>query len=95
MLMPSDPTALNDFPTDPYIGEPYVMFAGTPFQHLMIPLPGYYDFTPSIMNAIPEIDLSVLDHSSNEWKIGAFSSAWYVVQIAYTVSTIHIGRFNT
>ena len=43
MLMPKDPTALAaPYSTDFSIGAPYVMFQGSPYVHLMIPLSGYY-----------------------------------------------------
>ena len=46
MLMPKDPTSLEKFSTDFTTGAPYVMFAGTDFAHLMIPMPGYYQYQP-------------------------------------------------
>ena len=46
MLMPKDPTSLANYPTDFTTGAPYVMFAGTPYAHLMIPVQGYYKFQP-------------------------------------------------
>ena len=46
MLMPKDPTSLKKFSTDFTTGAPYVMFAGTDFAHLMIPMPGYYQYQP-------------------------------------------------
>ena len=46
MLMPKDPTSLENFSTDFTTGAPYVMFAGTDFAHLMIPMPGYYQYQP-------------------------------------------------
>ena len=46
MLMPKDPATLVDYPTDFTIGAPYVMFPGTPYAHLMIPVPGYYQYQP-------------------------------------------------
>lgn len=40
MLLVPDPTSLGKFPTTPSPkGGPYVMWAGTPYAHLMIPLP--------------------------------------------------------
>ena len=38
MLILPDTTALAGIPTDPANGGPWVMFAGTPFAHVMIPL---------------------------------------------------------
>ena len=46
MLMPKDPTSLEKFSTDFTTGASYVMFAGTDFAHLMIPMPGYYQYQP-------------------------------------------------
>jgi len=40
MLMPKDPTSLANYPTDFTAGAPYVMFPGTPYAHLMIPVAG-------------------------------------------------------
>ena len=36
ILAPAD--MLNAFPTDPYNGGPYVMWKGTPYAHLMVPV---------------------------------------------------------
>ena len=46
MLMPKDPATLAHFPTDFTTGAPYVMFAGTDYAHLMIPVTGYYQYQP-------------------------------------------------
>ena len=46
MLMPMDPSSLDNTTTDFTTGSPYVMFKGTPYVHLMIPVSGYYDFQP-------------------------------------------------
>ena len=46
MLMPKDPSSLEGQTTDFTSGSPYVMFKGTPYVHLMIPLEGYYDYQP-------------------------------------------------
>ncbi len=46
MLMPKDPRSLDNFPTDFTVGAPYVMFANTDYAHLMIPMPGYYQYQP-------------------------------------------------
>jgi len=46
MLMPKDPSSLDGQTTDYTTGAPYVMFKGTKFVHLMIPLDGYYDYQP-------------------------------------------------
>ncbi len=37
MVIQPDPAALEGLPTDPHHGGPYVMWAGTPFVHVMIP----------------------------------------------------------
>ncbi len=47
MLMPKDPESLKNFTTDFRKGEPYVMFSGTVYAHLMIPVEGYYEYQPS------------------------------------------------
>lgn len=46
MLMPKDPTSMDNQTTDYTTGAPYVMFKGTPYVHMMIPLDGYYDYQP-------------------------------------------------
>ena len=46
MLMPKDPMTLKDFSSDFTTGAPYVMFAGTDYAHLMIPVQGYYQYQP-------------------------------------------------
>mgnify|MGYP007095111568 FL=1 len=45
MLMPKDPATIEKFSTDFMSGAPYVMFAGTDYAHLMIPVEGYYKYT--------------------------------------------------
>ena len=47
MLMPKDPSSLDGQSTDYTTGAPYVMFKGTPYVHLMIPMTGYYDYQPT------------------------------------------------
>jgi hypothetical protein len=47
MLMPKDPANLKNFSTDFTTGAPYVMFAGTDYAHLMIPVEGYYKYQPN------------------------------------------------
>ncbi len=44
MLMPKDPKTLENFTSDFSKGEPYVMFPGTDYAHLMIPVEGYYQY---------------------------------------------------
>ena len=46
MLMPKDPSTLDGQTTDFNTGAPYVMFAGTDYAHLMIPVEGYYKYQP-------------------------------------------------
>jgi hypothetical protein len=46
MLMPMDPASLAHFPTNFDTGAPYVMFSGTDYAHLMIPVAGYYQYQP-------------------------------------------------
>jgi hypothetical protein len=38
MLIVPDPAAIANLPTDPHNGGPWVMFKGTPYQHVMIPV---------------------------------------------------------
>jgi hypothetical protein len=38
MVLPPDPALLSAFPTDPKNGGPYVMWQGTPYAHLMVPV---------------------------------------------------------
>jgi hypothetical protein len=40
MLIVPDPAALEGMPTDPENGGPWVMWKGTPYAHVMIPVPG-------------------------------------------------------
>ena len=44
MLMPKDPASLKGQTTDFNSGGPYIMFEGTGYDHIMIPLEGYYDY---------------------------------------------------
>ena len=46
MLMPKDPSSLKGLTTDFNSGGPYIMFEGTGYDHVMIPLEGYYDYQP-------------------------------------------------
>jgi hypothetical protein len=38
MLIAPDPSLFEGLPTDPMEGGPYIMWAGTPFEHVMIPI---------------------------------------------------------
>jgi hypothetical protein len=38
MLLLPDPAMLEGISTDPYHGGPYVMWKGTPFAHIMVPI---------------------------------------------------------
>lgn len=38
MLMPKDPASVAEFTTDPNTGEPFLMWPGSPYAHLMIPV---------------------------------------------------------
>lgn len=40
MIIVPDPALLEGIPTDPSRGGPYVMWRGTPFAHVMIPVEG-------------------------------------------------------
>jgi len=44
MRMPKDPSSLDGITSDFNSGAPYVMFAGTDYAHLMIPVEGYYKY---------------------------------------------------
>lgn len=44
MLMPKDPRTISGHTTDFRSGAPYLMFAGSPYAHLMIPVEGYYRY---------------------------------------------------
>ena len=44
MLMPKDPSSLKGQTTDFNSGSPYIMFEGTGYDHIMIPLEGYYKY---------------------------------------------------
>ncbi len=44
MLMPKDPASLKGNTTDFNSGAPYIMFEGTGYDHLMIPVEGYYKY---------------------------------------------------
>ena len=46
MLMPKDPSSLKGLTTNFNSGGPYIMFEGTGYDHVMIPLEGYYDYQP-------------------------------------------------
>ena len=38
LMILAPPELLENFPTDPYNGGPYVMWKGTPYAHLMVPV---------------------------------------------------------
>ncbi len=38
MIVTPDKALLDSLPTDPYYGGPYVMWKGTPYAHIMIPV---------------------------------------------------------
>jgi len=38
MIIVPDPSSLDDLPSDPNSGGPYVMFQGTPYAHIMMPV---------------------------------------------------------
>jgi len=44
MLMPKDPSNLENFTSDFTIGSPYIMFRDTDYAHLMIPTENYFDY---------------------------------------------------
>ena len=46
MLMPKDPSSLKGQTTNFNSGSPYIMFEGTGYDHIMVPLEGYYKYQP-------------------------------------------------
>ena len=44
MLIPKNIESLDNWTTDFNSGEPYVMFPGTIYAHVMIPVEGYYEY---------------------------------------------------
>ena len=38
MIIMPDNALLDSLPTDPYAGGPYVMWKGTPYAHIMVPV---------------------------------------------------------
>jgi hypothetical protein len=46
MLFPKNPTSLEGNTTDFMSGAPYIMFKGTGYDHLMIPVEGYFNYQP-------------------------------------------------
>lgn len=40
MIIVSDPSLVEDLPTDPEAGGPWLMWKGTPYAHIMIPTEG-------------------------------------------------------
>jgi hypothetical protein len=45
MLMPKDTTSLAAYSTDFSAGDPYVMWEGSDYAHVMVPLNDYYEYT--------------------------------------------------
>lgn len=75
MWIPKQAENLDNFPTDFTKGEPYTMFKGSPFAHLMIPMPGYYDYQPASSPNTGSFEEPDTPHTSADWKIWAYSSA--------------------
>ena len=48
MRMPKDPASLEGMTTDFNSGDPYVMFAGSPYAHVMYPVGDYYKYQDQI-----------------------------------------------
>ncbi len=44
IIMPKDPSSLENFTSDFTMGSPYVMFRDTDYAHLMIPTEHYFDY---------------------------------------------------
>lgn len=42
MVIVPDPAMLDGFPSDHTTGGPYVMYKGTPYAHLMVPVAGQH-----------------------------------------------------
>jgi hypothetical protein len=40
LIFPADPDRIKDVQTDHRKGEPYQMWKGTPYAHIMVPTPG-------------------------------------------------------
>jgi hypothetical protein len=40
MILVPDPKMLEGISTDPQSGGPYVMYKGTPYAHIMVPVAG-------------------------------------------------------
>ena len=47
MLMPKDPQTIAGHTSDFRTGSPYLMFPGSQYAHLMIPVEGYYQYSES------------------------------------------------
>ncbi len=47
MVLAPDPTVFDGTPTDPDSGGPWVMWKGTPYAHVMVPVPGHAGETAS------------------------------------------------
>jgi hypothetical protein len=47
MLMPKNPQSIAGHTSDFRIGSPYLMFPGSQYAHLMIPVEGYYRYSES------------------------------------------------
>jgi len=85
MLIPKDPTSLVGFPADSTKGEPYVMFPGSGYDHMMIPVEGYYDYhahyslskkiEAMATAAADKLVLKIAPHRTKAWRKAAYASA--------------------
>jgi hypothetical protein len=70
MILSPEPLDTNQFTTDHHSGEPYVMWAGTPYEHIMMPIeveavPETNDRIQSAMSAAPMAiakDATIMDY---------------------------------
>ena len=95
MLFPKDVATLASYPSDPYKGEPYVMFPDDDqFAHLMIPMPSYYDYTPSVSSSLaaeaPRPDLLV-EASSHARSAPIVGVVFGLAVVAAVVAAAAIG----
>ena len=77
MLMPKDPTTLAAFTDDFHTGNgsPFVMFRGSPFAHLMIPMPGFYAYTSPARLVAEPLTKAAAAHGSGVLVLGTLAVA--------------------
>jgi hypothetical protein len=79
MLMPKNPASIEAFPTDFHNKDanPFVMFQGSLFAHLMIPMPGFYAYWPAVapsLAAEPTAKTAAA-HEANTLVVGTLAVA--------------------